>query len=57
MPANLVKTAADEKHWDQAKEAYAQAQARRRKKGKGAIKNKWEYINGTMQHIKENASK
>lgn len=48
MPANLVKTAADERKWNAAKESYASAKGKRKKKPK----NKWAYINSIFQEMK-----
>ncbi|MFH1740324.1 MAG: hypothetical protein ABIH23_15050 [bacterium] len=48
MPANLVKTAADERRWSEAKESYARAKGKRGKRPK----NKWAYINAVFQKMK-----
>jgi hypothetical protein len=42
MPANVVKTKADEKHWDEAKGSAK----------KGGHKGDWAYIMGTYERIK-----
>ena len=50
MPVNVVHNAKQERHWSEAKDAYAKAKGKRKK-------NKWAFIMGTYKKIEQNASK